>query len=705
MTNLFYRLLKGKCYVLAFLAIAVAPFAFGQISQQTGVRISSLESDASAPKTAETGAWKWTDISEHIPHRTNRPIWDVARVEDGWLFTDGLPFDEGGFVVITDGAEYVDITEALEKNGLNQVDDIVESFSKTSAVFAEEIVTRSDAYNLLYRHTSSTSNGPEIIYESIADTIKSELGEQGIAWLGVTDAGAAIYTTNGYPMVYAPALGENSVMPLTGIVNDFLQQWDALLERYPTLITSESDLKRIENVRTAVRDIRPNTPYDDQLVYSKRKTSPADSAEYLPLASAWVRDDAQLVAMRGAYASTTEQTSFFLYGGSTVFTDVTDDIGTIQKLHALASSNGAFLIAGTDGTTETTNKVLLYNGETTVDLSEKAAAALPFDTWNRVQIAYNGISWLILSGKHLVRFDGEDFENLGRTRDLFLTLTGADGAFYLGGVVSRKDMDEPLFPLQAKLVIVEEAGSASAEKETTVVTEVEATTLEISFDSGSSMNEPNHSHYVQAASPDGLRQIDVYSGDTILNSCTFEDETGYKYCYFSPGDATEPNSILPVHAIATDSMGATAETGIKKFIIVDDEGDLSNYSASYSVKSDPQRYAISIEVEEGLQKIEIYQNFELVKTCDFNYTDRTPGECEYVIPQDQDNLLIIPKVISSSGEFKLFGYQWFNYNTEIDEPSSITEEETGEPMPEPESSEEPEMMEESELIDPEPTGA
>lgn len=463
MATIFYRLLKAKFYIIAFLVLVTAPFAFGQISQESTVHISSIESDESMPKTAETGAWTWTDISEKIPHRTNRPVWDVAKTEDGWIFTDGLPFDEGGFVVLTDGSEETDITNELRDAGLTRVDDIVESFNQENSLFTEGVFSRGNAYSLV-----QTAKGEDsAVYNNVSDVIRNGIGEQGIAWLGVSDSGLAIYTTNGYPNIYAPILGDGPVVPLTKIVTDFLEQVDSIEKLYPNSIISEADKQIIENVRATVRDIQPSTPYEDQLVYSKRKTSPADNAEYLPLTSAWAEDGAwQLIAMRGAYASTTEQTSFFYYGTPYVFADHTDKIGTVTKVHAMASGGNQILIAGTDGTVDTTNKVLLYDGEKVTDLSEKAAE-LPFDTWNRVQIAWNGESWLILSGKQLVRFDGENFEDLGRTRDLFVTVTGADGKFYLGGVVSQKDIDEPLFPLQAKLVMVEE----SIEEEEDVVME------------------------------------------------------------------------------------------------------------------------------------------------------------------------------------------------------------------------------------------
>jgi hypothetical protein len=471
MATLFYRLLKAKFYIIAFLVLVTAPFALGQISQESTVHISSVESDANMPKTAETGAWTWTDISEKIPHRTNRPVWDIAKTEDGWIFTDGLPFNDGGFVVLTDGSEETDITDELKEAGLGQVDDIVESFNQKNPLFAEGVFSLGNEYSLVQTIVEEDSS----LYNNVSDVIRNGLGEQGIAWLGVSDAGLAIYTANGYPNIYSPIFGDDPVLPLTKIVTDFLKQVDIIEKLYPGSIISEADKQIIENVRSAVQDIQPNTPYEDQLVYSKRKTSPADNAEYLPLTSVWVDDgNWQLIAMRGAYASSTKQTSFFYYGTPHVFADHTDKIGLVTKLHAMASGGNQILIAGTDGDVETTNKVLLYDGENVVDLSEKAAE-LPFDTWNRAQITWNGESWLILSGKNLVRFDGENFEDLGRTRDLFLTVTGADGKFYLGGVVSQKDIDEPLFPLQAKLVMIEETVDEEEESEMMEESEEEMT--------------------------------------------------------------------------------------------------------------------------------------------------------------------------------------------------------------------------------------
>ena len=55
----------------------------------------------------------------------------------------------------------------------------------------------------------------------------------------------------------------------------------------------------------------------------------------------------------------------------------------------------------------------------------------------RFIVAYNGKSWVIINNEKLRRFDGNNFQNYGETRDYFVTISGnGNGTFLVGGVVS-----------------------------------------------------------------------------------------------------------------------------------------------------------------------------------------------------------------------------------------------------------------------------
>ena len=89
--------------------------------------------------SSQTGPRKWSDISDKLNVRKNRPVWASAFAHPYWYLTDGQELYTGGHVWKTDGSVMTDITAEVRKAGLNRVDDIVTD--GTTVIFLKNVVS------------------------------------------------------------------------------------------------------------------------------------------------------------------------------------------------------------------------------------------------------------------------------------------------------------------------------------------------------------------------------------------------------------------------------------------------------------------------------------------------------------------------------------------------------------------------------------
>jgi hypothetical protein len=80
-----------------------------------------------APVAEAASPYVWTDLSSRLEVRKNRPVWSIAYAEPYWYFTDGIAFNQGGHVWRTDGQWTKDLTIDIKSKGLTRVDKIVGS--------------------------------------------------------------------------------------------------------------------------------------------------------------------------------------------------------------------------------------------------------------------------------------------------------------------------------------------------------------------------------------------------------------------------------------------------------------------------------------------------------------------------------------------------------------------------------------------------
>lgn len=335
----------------------------------------------------------------------------MAQAGGAWYFTDGLDFAKGGHVWRTNGTTSSDITDRIRGAGLNRVDDIVSN--GTVALFLQDVAAANNSFGIVsYDGTSYVSRGDRLRAWFDAD--------EGIASITGSETEWAIVTTKGK----------------IRIIGDFNN-----LRSRPTATSGQEPA-------TPVADIGP---FSSDLKYNFRHASPADQKDYLPEVAVPYNGGWFL-----AFKTVDGSMSYLFYSTRTGSIDMSDVIGNMTKIHAVASNGMSVLLAGSAADDVKTDRVLLLTQGQAVDLSS-AAASVPFKTWNRAIIGWNGMSWMILSGKNLVRLQDGAFQDLGKTRDYFLNIAGsADGSFLLGGVVSDRSQDAVPSRLTAKLVRVNE---------------------------------------------------------------------------------------------------------------------------------------------------------------------------------------------------------------------------------------------------------
>ena len=554
---------------------------------------------------ASTGPWSWSDLSDKLIVRENRPVWAMARGEPYWYMTDGQDLYKGGHVWRTDGSIITDITYDVRAAGIGQIDDIVSDGQ--SIMFLGNIMQGNNSFNVIlyngsYKNVGSALKG----YFNADEGISSIQGNSSI-WMIITTAGR--------------------ILKFNAINNT---------AQYLSLPNVTYGYSQSQN---------PGK-------YSVRHVSPVDGQTSITLSAAPMGND-------WLFAS---GPLFYRYSGD-AFTDVTSLMPQINFLHAMASNGKQILIAGgTDA--YTTSRVYLFDGIKSKDVSS-AISSVPFKDWNRTIIANNGESWIIISGKNFVRFDGTNFSYYGTTSDYFLNVAGSgDGRFLLGGAVSSQNSDVPSHPLTAKLARIDEGNVypsyPSPSVPTTVATpqtygntndtvaSVKGYANQISYSAVFTPNllwQPNSydpKYTATGQSNYGISKIELYINGARQKVCNgsnskknvscamFIESTAYAYNTDVDVNARITNSKgkiinLPVRAIrfyqagipplSPQSTGVTADMSVSPNSPYLNQGSYAYIHAS--------GYA-----PDGLNRLELYVNGSLNNSC---AVSGSSGTCDFTL--------------------------------------------------------------------------
>ncbi|MFH1621310.1 MAG: hypothetical protein ABIB04_04480 [Patescibacteria group bacterium] len=532
--------------------------------------------------SAATGPWSWNDISDKIADRQNRPVWASAYASPYWYLTDGQDLWNGGHVWKTDGNYLTDITVEVRNAGLSRVDDILSDGQ--TVLFVSNIVARNNNFEVL------AYNGN---YENKTSYLRQYLNsDEGIASITGKDNKWMIVTTKGRVIL-----------------------WNK---------NSNSMTTYISNVSS----------YQSDILYSVRHASPADGYLYLPVAAAPI-SNGWLVAVRDQNTM-----RFWRYDSNGSATEVTSLFGTMIYLQALTSNGTTAILAGGENSTSYANRIYTYNGVNTQNISG-TAGSLPFSSWNRVHLAWNGASWMILSNKDLVRFDGTSFQSYGKTRDYFVTISAnPTKTFILGGAESNDGItDGPSSPLMAKLTKVTEDGgiSENSNNNTTNNNQDQTTTSGITYWTWFEPNQTNigrdktATYYVGTWSQSGIKRIEIVVNGQNRRTCELGRAYGNQSCsYTLYGFDYALNTTVSVNAKITDTNDQVVWTDLKNLTVSDTNngnqttnGDISAWnwlepSNSTLARGNSTVLKVQANATQGLNRVEVYINGTVRRTCDFS---------------------------------------------------------------------------------------
>ena len=559
------------------------------------------------PASAATSPWSWSDISGQLVERSSRPIWASEYASGSWYYTDGIDLYSGGHVYRYDGATQVDITMDVRSAGLSRVDDIVSD--GVSVLMLKNVVSSTNTVEVV-RYTSGTITNVTTVFRNALQS------NEGIGFLSGKNSTWYLVTTKGRLMTWN-GLNDNNFV-LVSLPN-------------VTLDTSNSAIG-----------------------YNVKHGSPQDGMTGLPLsivpyANGFLLVEKTVTGLR--FYTSTSQTY-----GTTGFVDVTTSFGQYAYLDKIASDGNSVLIfAGyADATRQyaTAGDIFTFNG-TPIKVSTGG-----YSTYSGAQIStssiladWTGSEWMIVSGKNVSRIINNQLETNTPTRDYFTTISSnASGVVLLGGTVSTDGNNGPSYPLTAKLVKAT-TGSAMSSG---VVTTVNSGTTTANQPSVWTWLDPNQTwinlnqtvtFYAGAWSANGLQRIDMYANGALRRTCTLSNAYGNQQCsVVLSGNDYSSNQNVTLTAMATDSTGKTTWSGTQS--VQTSNAYTSSYNGYYNgynynnygsttaydlsawgtmdpagatlLRSNSLTYHAQASASQGLQRIDVYANDVIVRSCTFS---------------------------------------------------------------------------------------
>ncbi|MFA6503626.1 MAG: Ig-like domain-containing protein [Patescibacteria group bacterium] len=581
--------------------------------------ISSIAASAPALASSYTGTWQWSDISDKLSIRENRPVWVIARAEPYWYMTDGQDLTAGGHVWRTDGSIVSDITSEVRNAGLNRVDDIV---SDGQSVIYLKNITRSDRnFEALSYRNGSYSSVTYILqqYLNQDEGITSITGKDG-SWMIVTNRGRVYnwnQTNNQIGQLSLPASPNYANYPL---------------QSYALRHVSPPDGSTNFNVTQAV-----------------------------PTSNGWLIVSPQT---GGNYLR-----AYFYSNGN--YTDLTGQMN-LYSIQTIASNGNQVLIVGGDNT-YSSNRAYVVEGSSV----RSVGSYLPSINWNKSVVSYNGKSWLIVADQNVTRFDGTNFQTYNQTSDYFTTAAGSgSGTYLLGGAVSTAGLNSPTSPLTAKLVRVDEGvnyvdnttytTSASYSQSTNYDTSIKVGTIngtknKITYwswfnpDQKYQANTTNPVYTVGAQSNDGIKTIELCINDVYQKTCSPGNTKKNTECSMSINpNSWQLNSNVGAFAKITSGKNKVAyvPASIIQFYGNDVTANMTvDNSTPYLMRGTTNNATITGSSSGGINRIEIYVNGIVKKSCSIN---STYGTCSVGLNGNDYNVGSIVsfngKVITNAGQ-------------------------------------------------------
>lgn len=560
---------------------------------------------AIADGSATTGSWVWTDISNQLTVRTNRPAWAVAYANSNWFYTDGQDLWNGGQVYRYDGYTQINITHDVRNAGLARVDDIVSDGE--TILFLQDVVRSDNQLSVVtYRNGQYTNITSQVRNGLQSDEGVSSINGRAGEWMVVTTKARLLRLTN------------------SGVA---------------TQITLPSNIAG--NIEGTNATMRYNVNHGSALGGVGHRVSlaivPVTNGQWLLIADTWNNDSR---IFRYHNNNFTEITSLF-----------PSNMGRVIKI----VSNGTLALLSTDRGT------MLTNATSRADVS-----GIPYGgDGNDIRTGWNGKSWLILVNKNVYRVENtlstQTATNYNVVRDLFLQAAGDNnGRLLLVGAQSELWNPNPTTPLTAKLVMVTEGVTAPRVSGVTdngnrVYTSTYGPRISVQGNPADfRIGEGKEFNYeVVATDPDGVNRIDLYVNDALIRTCLSETTCSYRTTYWTNGATTR---TVKFWARAIDRYGNITETASHPDnLIVDLYGqgtatdgqtqqpsnpantqknpavwDWLEPNVTFRAGSEGTDYRVGAWDEDGLARIEILVNGANRRTCELGiaYGNR---ECSFWI--------------------------------------------------------------------------
>jgi hypothetical protein len=597
----------------------------------------SLVLMAPSMASADTGPWQWSDISDKLTARDNRPVWAIARAEPYWYLTDGQELWSGGHVWKTDGSVMSDITLDVRNAGISRVDDIV-----------------SDGQNVLYlKNVTQRNNNVEAIsyngtYTNLTSQIRQNLSSnEGIVQISGQSGTWGMITSYGRVILYTQS--SNTLK---------------------TIKISNNTLPLSPYVRVQ------SSPVGWTLGYAMQ-----------PVQGNWL-------AIWQDYYGAEHFVKIDQYGNTT---NLTSPINTNDSIVTMASNGQNVLIGGYRDIRTDSTFAYVYDGSSFRSIP--SASMPPY--WFGATVAYNGKSWMIVQDKNLYRFDGTNFQSYGQTRDYFVqTIGNGNGTFLLGGAVSNSGQNGPSSPLTAKLVRADE-GVYYSNNNTTVTTNTTYTQEKLATVTGfknritywawfkpGQKYHPNNSlpfYTVGTQSNDGIKKIELYINDVYQKTCLAGNTKKNTSCSMPVNPANWPlDSNVGAFAKITSATGRVAyvPASLIRFYnantAVTNDGSLSatmsvSNNTPYLQRGTTTNVYVSGVASEGINRIEVYANGQVKQTCSIG---GTTGSCTLALNGNDYNANTVVsfngRVVSQNGretwtwlgQYTVTDYNTnYNYNT------------------------------------------
>lgn len=589
------------------------------------------------PAQAQT-SWNWTDLSNQVTYRTNRPVWAMAYANGSWFFTDGQDLWNGGQVYRFDGTSTANITTNVRNAGLSRVDDIVSDGQ--SILFLKNMTPRNNQFEAV-----TYQNGT---YTNISYTLRSAFSaDEGIGFISGRNGEWYITTSKARALHW---YGGRST---------------------PTALSLPSGLQT--NLTNAY--LNASLPYSVSIFPYNNATFrvvPISGNQWLfVFANSFYQTPAQY----------TTQSKMYRYDGTT-FTDLSSNLHTSGNYTVQGNGNDAVVIYSCASCVRVYGHGIARE-YLLVDSTGVRSYSSSIDLYGKP--IWTGREWAVLNEieKHITLISESTVQDLGEMADYFVTgASNNNGTILFGGTASTYGVHQPSSPLTARLLRVTESSVS-----TPTPTPAYPSDFRMSAwtDPATNVIANNQSitYTVNAQSGYGLQQTDIYVNGVLKRTCNWYGSTANQSCSFSIyGGNYNYGGTVTVSARATDNQNRVAWTSPLNLtvtngtVVTQPSTQPQNppswvnviYDAGNGIRSwawlqpnvsslsgmENATYNVGASDANGINRIEIVVNGITVRTCNLGNAKGNQGCAFTLVGNDYakgTNIAFNAKIVDGTGRY------------------------------------------------------